>query len=644
MDYENDKFNTLDEYFTPYAFNPYYALNENQTSFFENRFYGNISIDAKITDWFKATYRIGADASSADVKDYEAIMRFTPGSTSNLKNVTENPGRVYEQNVTNSLVNQDILLSLNKNFGDFSLSGLLGFSTFQEDYKRVSGSVSSLVIPYFYNLANTDGAKETSTYESQKRRYAYFADASVGYKDYAYLNVTGRQEYSSTLPIDANNFFYPSVSLSVLADKMIPSLAQYFDLLKVRTSWGQAGNDAPVYRINSIMSAASVAEPYSFLLFPLAGVGAYEVNNTIGNPTLQPEITTEFEVGTEMHILKSRVIIDFSYYNKVSDKQILVSAIAASSGYSGQVINFGKIENKGIELLATVYPVKNANLSWGLTVNFTKNKNTVLELPDDAPEYIFGGLYGVEMYAKVGQPLGILRAFDYLYDSYEADGVTPSAGAHVIVNATSGIPLGTDYKTDIGNIQPDYILGVTNSISYKNFDLSFTFDYRPGGLMYSGTGDLNYFVGNATLTTFNNRQPFLIPNSVIENPNYDETIVGSPEYIENDVPITMTNINAYYYHSSNPVANRDRVISRDYFKLRDLSLSYNVPSKFVKLVKLSGVQLVLSGRNLLLYTPADNNFVDPEATSFGNDIIGEMGEFRTSPTVRSFTGSIRIKF
>jgi len=299
--------------------------------------------------------------------------------------------------------------------------------------------------------------------------------------------------------------------------------------------------------------------------------------------------------------------------------------------------------------MLTVFPIRKKDFTWSVSANFTKNKNTVLDLPGEATEISLTRAYGVEMVAIEGEPLGVIKSIDYVYDNYEldADGnatLIPAEGAHVVVNASNGIPVGSTEKTAMGNIHPDFVLGATNSITYKNFNLSATIDYRPGGLMYSGTADLQYFVGNATASTYNDRQPFIVPNSVIENPNYDEADATSPEFIENNVAVSMSNINAYYYHSQNTAANRNRVISRDFFKLRDVSLSYSVPTKYVKMAKLSGVQVIFSGRNLLLFTPEDNNFVDPEATSFGNDLKGGFGEFRTSPTVRSFTASLRIKF
>ncbi len=630
-DYKNDVFNTPDYYFTPYAFNPYYALNENQASFFENRVYGNLSMNAKITEWANFTYRIGVDASSLNRKSWEAIMRWTPGSVQDEKNVTESPGAVFEEAVTATEISQDFLLNLNKSFGDISLTGMLGYTTYTREYKLLGGSVNSLVIPYFYNVNNTDGTKSTNTTIVDKRMYAFFGEANLGYKSFAYLTVTGRNDYSSTLPKENPSFFYPSVSASFIANEAITALKGKVDLLKIRASWGQAGNDADPYLLYPVFVSSSVWVPFSSLTPSLFGVGAFEKSNRIGNLNLTPEITTEQEVGIDLRLFKSRLAIDLAYYNRISDGQILAVTTPSSSGYSSQVINFGEVQNKGIELLATVVPVRTNDFEWALTASFTKNHNEILSLPDES-EIVLNSAYDVEMVAIEGRPVGVLRAPDFLTDDE----------GHIIVNASNGIPLATTENTEIGTIQPDYTLGIINDLKYKNFNLSFTLDYRPGGYMYSGTADLHYFVGNATQTMYNERQPFLVPNSVIANPLYGQE--GQPEYIENTVPIAMTNINAYYYTSANTVANRNRVIERDYLKLRDVSLSYTLPSQISDRLRVSDIQVVFSGRNLLMWTPESNNFIDPESSSYGNDLASEFGEFRTGPTLRSFTASLRVKF
>jgi len=633
-DYKNDPFNTLDYYFTPYAFNPYFAIHENLSNFFENRVYGNFDAGYELFSWLSAKWTVGADVSNFNRTDHEAIMSFSPGTPQFIKRVTPNPGNVLEQNRINENLNSNFRLIIAKDLNaNFKLDAVLGYDVIQRKFKLQDASIASLVIPGFYNLDNTDGLKAGETYQSTKRQYAYYGQATLGMKEMAYLTLSARQEYSSTLPKNANSYFYPSANVALLLDQMIPSLKNV-GMIKIRAAYGKAGNDAPVYYIDPYFTGAEVIGPYSSTTFPLSGVGAFEKGNQIGNQKLKPEITTETELGFDIRVLDNRVNLDLSLYRKVSDGQILRVDVAPSSGFQTQIVNFGEVENKGIEIGLGTVPVRTQNFQWELGGTFTKNRSEVLSLPGDAGEFVIHTVYGVQMVAIEGKPLGILRAPDYVRD----------AQGHVVVNSTSGIPQGTTDKTEVGGILPKFTVGITNALSYKNFELSWLIDWRKGGYFYSGTADLHYFVGNATQSTFNDRQPFIIPNSVKDNPYWDG-VDPATQYVENDIPINMTNNNAFYYPSSNPVAERDRIIPRDYVKLRDVNLTYTIPTKYVsKLRIVEGASITLSGRNLLMFTPKDNNFVDPEGTSFGNDLISEFGEFRTGPTVRSFTASLRISF
>lgn len=635
-DYKDNPFNTLSYFYTPYAYNPYYSIAENQNKFSENRFYGNLSVVFNITKELKFTYRPGIDMSSFQRKNWEAIVSFEPGSPNGGGTATPNPGLVAENTINKLQLTQDFLLNYSHTFGDFSLDALAGFQTYSFDYKSLAASINGLVIPYFYDLSNSGDPQVASTYISQKRIFAYFAQADLSYKNYAYLTLTGRQDHSSTLPIDNNSFIYPSVSTSILLNNILDLNKDVFDLIKIRASWGKAGNDAAPYLINPYMVSSQVYVPFGHLDFPLAGVGAYEVSNQIGNLNLKPEITTEEELGFDIGMFKSRVNIDAAIYNRISDGQILPLDIATTSGYSTQIINFGKVQNKGLEVLASFVPVKKQNFAWDFSVNFTKNINNVLELPAGASEVFLTSAYDVEMVAIQGQPLGVIRALDYTYDST----------GHVVCNAANGMPVASTEKTEVGTIQPDYILGFTNGFTVFGARLSFTLDYRPGGYMYSGTADLNYFAGNAPQTVYNNRQPFLVPNSVVENRNYDPTDPTSKQYLENSTPVNVNNYWSYFYTNNDALRAQSRVIPRGYMKLRNVNLSYSLPSNVYSVFKnkVKDIQIVLSGNNLLLWTPAENNFIDPESTSFGNDLNAEFGEFRTSPTLRSFTASIRVKF
>jgi TonB-linked SusC/RagA family outer membrane protein len=633
-DYKNDPFNTLDYYFTPYAFNPYFAINENQSEFYENRIYGNIDLGYELLKWMSVKWTVGADVSNFNRKDHEAIMQFTPETPQFIKKVTPNPGFVMEENRFSQDLNSNFRLIIDRTLNEsFTLNTVLGYEVIERKYKSQDANIKSLVIPEFYNLSNSDGIPEANTYNSEKRQYAYYGQATVGYQEKAYLTISARQEYSSTLPKDANSFFYPSVNASILVDQLIPALSNV-GMIKVRAAWGKAGNDAPVYYIYPDFASSVVGSPYSNTSFPIAGVGAFEKSNQIGNPKLKPEITTEKEIGLDIRLFDARVNLDLSLYHKVSDGQILTVNVAPSSGFATQVVNFGKVQNKGVEIMLSLVPVKTDNFAWNFTTTFTKNNNEVLSLPGESGELVLFSVYSDQMVAVEGKPLGVIRSPDYVRDNE----------GHIVVNATSGIPQGTTEKTEVGNVTPKFVAGFSNTLTYKNVEFSFLIDWRKGGQFYSGTADLHYFVGNATQTTFNDRQPFIVPNSVKENPDWDG-VDPETQYVENDIPINMTNNNAYYYPSSNPVAERDRILPRDYVKLRDVNLAFSIPSKYIaKLKVLEGAKIVLSGRNLLMWTPKENNFVDPESTSFGNDLTSEFGEFRTGPTVRTFTAGIKLNF
>lgn len=639
MEDYNSTFYNLDNFYTPYASNPYYALNENQSEFFSDRVIGNLDLDLKMTDYLKLTWRIGTDVSHFARKEWEAIMEFSPGSPQDVRGTIPNPGLVFENSVHRRLINSLLLLNFSKDItADISLDILGGHNAEEYVYKDIEANIASLVVPYFYNLANTDGAKQAFTYESKRRTQSAFIQGTVGFKELVYVTLTGRNDWSSTLPEDENSFFYPAANASFIFSELI-SAADIITFGKLRASWGKAGNDAPVYRVNSTIDPSVVyyryANPPNWgYVFPVQGVPGYEVSddNLIGNPTLKPEISTELEIGIDMRFLQNRIGFDFAYYDKVTDGQLLRADIAPSSGYQYQTKNFGKIKNNGFELLVNVTPVLINEFRWDLSFNFTKNKNEVVELAEGVDEIEIWSVYNTRFIASPGKPVGSFKVPEIMYTD----------AGQIVVNPDNGFPETTGGEEIIGDIHPDYMMGITNTLSWKGIEFGFTFDFQQGGLMYSGTADLHYFAGNATQTLYNERQTFLIPNSVnLVGEDGD----GNPIYVENTTPITVQNINnPLYYPSYNLASEKDRIIDRSFVKLRQVHISYDLPAKWLEPIRVQGLTVTITGRNLLLWTPDGNNFVDPETTSFGNDLRGSMGEFRTGPTPRSINFALNLRF
>lgn len=624
-DYRN-KFNNLDNFYTPYNQNPYWVLNQNGNNYIENRIQGNVTATYNFNNWLGATWRVGSDVANGQIKDWIAIANFSPtGPNASEINV---PGTVFRRGRYAREVNSDFMITVNKDLShSLHLNGLIGNNVNQRQQDDYDASVSKLSVPDFYNLQNSSNQPSITTFQSIRRIVGLYANAELGYKDYLYLTLTARNDWSSTLPAGKNSYFYPGAAMSLVFSELLPSLQNKLSFGKLRVSVGQTGRDSDPYNIKNVFAPSNIALPFGNLKFPLNGVNAFEVSNQIGNSNLKPEITTEYEIGTELKFFQNRIGVDLSLYNKTTANQILASQLAASTGYGTQVRNFGKVQNKGIELLVTVVPIKTENFSWTLSSNWTINRNKVLELTDGLSQYLITSIYDIDFVAAKGQPIGVFRAPK---DS------TDGAG-HVIVNG-QGIPVPSSTKEAIGNIQSNFVTGLTNQFHYKGFNFSFTFDYRDGGKMYSYTKNLMEFVGNSTNTLYNDRQPFVVPNSVKVTGEAD----GKPTFAENDIPVNMNNIANYFTSNTNQVLERGHVLDRTFLKLREVVIGYSFPASMLQKTFLHSLNLSVYGRNLWLKTPASNNIIDPEVTAYpGSGVSAYAGEFAVSPSVRSYGVSLR---
>ena len=289
-------------------------------------------------------------------------------------------------------------------------------------------------------------------------------------------------------------------------------------------------------------------------------------------------------------------------------------------------MNLGKIRNRGIELLVTLVPIRTKDFEWSLTWNYTKNNNKVLKLPEEmnGRASIYGFTGGTGLYAIEGEEMGIFEAY-----------VAKTNDQGQIIVDKNGLPQNTDEMVKIGSINYDYMMGIGNSLRYKDFTLSFDFDIRQGGLMFSRTHDITYFTGNAIQTAYNNRNPFVVPNSVIDN--------GDGTYSENNIPLNGTTLYNYWDNGADAMGSGS-LISKSYVKLRQVIFGWDLPKAWIAKTFLTGVHLSVFGNNLLMWTPSGNTFVDPEASSFGNDLTGNFGEYSSNPSSRKFGFNVNVKF
>ena len=334
-----------------------------------------------------------------------------------------------------------------------------------------------------------------------------------------------------------------------------------------------------------------------------------------------------------MVVLLRIIIISFdaAYYNRNSDKQIMDVNMDPFTGYTLRNMNLGKIRNQGVELLFNVTPIETRDFSWDVTLNFTRNWSKVISLPEElgGAASIWGFSGGTTMYAMTGYPVGV----------FQAQVAERDPEGHIVVSSSTGLPQAASNYEIIGDMNNRYQLGLATTLRYKGVSLSVDFDIRKGGIMYSRTKDINYFTGNAIQTTYNDRNTFIVPNSV----NKVTDSQGNVTYVENTTPISSANYYAYWGNGGLDMGSYN-LIDKSFVKLRSLVIGWDLPKKWLAKTPFQGIQVSFYGNNLFLWTPSSNTFIDPETTSFGNDLEGNFGEFTSNPSSRRFGFNLKVKF
>ncbi|MEG1684518.1 MAG: SusC/RagA family TonB-linked outer membrane protein [Bacteroides sp.] len=628
-DYTN-KFYSPDNWYTPYGvINPYFNLNEDGNKYYEDRIFGNLELNGKILDCLTITWRIGGDLTNYRSKNWRAVMIPNGANTTDQKET----GYVGERTGQSRELNSDLFANFNKQLSDdFHLSVLLG-QNFNERYRKILNiSVQGLDLPGFYNISNSATPPTKSSGSSLRRLMGIYGQIDLGFKNYLYLNVGARNDWSSTLPKDNNSFFYPTVGLSFVFTDAFESLKSFMSYGKVRASYGQTGNDVDPYMINGYYSEGKVTNPFGDgLKYPFGGVNAYSYGNIIGNPNLKSEMTKEYEVGLDLRFFQNRLGLDASFYNRETSDQIMPVDVTPSSGYTVQYMNLGSIRNRGVELTINAVPVKTKDFEWNLNFNWTLNRSKVVELGNGLEEFsIFGFAdQGVSLLAIPGEPLGV----------FAGRGVMRDNNGNIVVDAESGLPKQSNKREIFGTSEYKYMMGVGSEFSYKDFTFGFNFDIRVGGLMYSRTKGTTFFVGNSPQTLYNDRQPFIVPGSVIEVENEDKTI----SYKENTTAIDHSYYDSYWNNNGGEF-DRGDLIDKTYVKLKDIHLAYSFPTKWLSKANIKKIDLSVFAHNMWIWTPKSNNFVDPTVSNLGVDLQSEFGEFSASPSIKSVGFSIKASF
>lgn len=630
---QNDPFNTLDYYYTPYGVtNPYIVLNSVQNRFLSDKLFGKVEATYEFSKYFNATYRLGFDSSNSETKigvpQYAKLM--DPASP-NYTDMAKNEGSVYNVMDRRREINHDGLVTFDMPIGDFQVNAIAGVNINERRVSYQTAQVTGLDNPTWFHISNSPSTPVVTERLDLRRLIGVLGQAEIGYKNMLYATLSARNDWSSTLPVSNRSFFYPGVATSFVFSEILGEEAKkILSFGKVRVAWGQTGKDADVYMIDPYFTRTNVNLGFGNIIFPLNGVNAFTEGNVLGNPTLQPEITTEFELGANVGFFNNRITIDAAYYNRNSDKQIFSLDMDPASGYSAQNMNLGKISNKGVELLVNVRPIELRDFSWDISWNFTKNNSKVVSLPEElgGSSVIYALTGGAGLYAEVGKPLGV----------FKANRVERDPEGNPVVDAY-GMPIASTEQDIIGDMNYDYEMGFSTTLKYKNVSLRADLDIRQGGLMYSRTKDINYFVGNVPQTLYNDRRTFIVPGSVQKVTNAD----GSISYVENTSAISSEKVYEYWGNGGLE-KEAEWLIDKSYVKLRSIVLSWDLPKKWLKNTFLQDANLSVFGNNLFVWTPKSNSFIDPEVTTFGNDLRGKYGEFSANPTTRQFGFNVKVKF
>ncbi|AXP79599.1 Colicin I receptor precursor [Mariniflexile rhizosphaerae] len=641
-------FHDINGYWGSYSsVNPYYILNEYGNEGNIDNILANASLTYNFLENLSITGRFGGNIVNTQTDIWTPT--FTPAQqlvwTDDLQIATRNSkhsslGEYINSNTKVENLDATVMANYNTEFSEnLTLTAAAGYNFFQKSSERLTGSsVGGLVVPDVYNLANSVQNPTSEMYRSKYRIFGVLGNATLGYKNAAFLEFSARNDWSSTLPTENNSFLYGAVGASLVLTDLFDIKNDVINYAKLRGSYGTSGKDAGLYLLNSyFVGNPQIVELGDYdLTFPKDGVPGFTIGNTIGNPTLKPELTTTYEVGTDLGLFNNKVSVAYTYYHSIHDDQIVEISLPRSTGYTTTASNIGRMENKGHELTLTLKPLNGVveGLDFELFGSYSTNDNKVVKVTDEIDELSIG-TYGfaagttVSLVAKEGLPFGTFKGNDF---TYNAQGQT-------IVDAT-GLPVKTSEDVFLGSYQPDYLLNFGTNIKYKGFGIRILLDMKKGGLFASQTKYNTNFNGTNVNTTVYNREPFIFPNSVVDN--------GDGTFSENTVQITEQ---VYFTDYDAPVSTQ--LIDASYLKLREVELSYTFSKEILKNTFFTNARISLYGKNLMYWLPDENKYADPEVNGItaatnnsGSSTTGNGQGIETTqtPSSRSLGLNLQLSF
>jgi TonB-linked SusC/RagA family outer membrane protein len=621
--WRTDPFANPNGYFNAYYGNPWWQIDEARNVTKNNNFVGSARFSLQILPWLEASYTAGFSRNDQSFKATKAGFVFDAYAQTDPWGAGAIPSsvKVLQPSLTDQIafsnrISGDALLSANKTFGAISTKLILGNSMYKRKSRFISDATGSLVIPGIYNINYRQGEPTVNEGYIEEGLIGVFADVTIGYKNFLFLHGSGRNDWNSKLAKENRSFFYPGVDMSFVFTDAFSFFkeSQILSYGKVRAAYSKVGQVSvdPYSLDNVVLSSAG---------FPYGAQAGFTISNNFANSGLKPEFTTEKEIGLELGFLKSRINLKAAYFDAKTTNQTIPSQISSSTGFTSATINLGSMTNKGIELDLILTPLLNLGpVRWNFAVNYAYTKNQVGQ--DLGGEISLGN----SVFAIPGKAYPYVKATDWVRDP---DG-------HIIVDKVTGFPTKAGPLSALGTTVPPTKIGLTTSFSYKGFTLSAVADARLGAVVFNSIGSSLDFTGISWYTAQTGRQPFIIPNSVVDD--------GTGKLIPNTTVATI-DANWRFWANTWNQAGSNYVNSADFWKIREISLNYDFPKKITdKLRVVQQMSLTLSGRNLFMFRAKDNVWTDPEFSAAGTgNAVGTNDIFQTPPT-RIFGASLNVTF
>ncbi|WP_245812573.1 SusC/RagA family TonB-linked outer membrane protein [Salegentibacter echinorum] len=615
-----DEFGNMTWYNSSNQVNPYWNAKYNTNKDSRDRFLLNGSVKYEFADWLTGEIKGGSDmyTTSTEKKVYDGSPIVDNGQYSLGK-------RTFMENNFSALFTarkDDIL-------GNFGVSGNLGGNLMHRKSSKLESNVGELEVPDFFSINNGVDRPNVTEGSTEYKINSLYGTVQLNYDGYLFLDLTGRNDWSSSLSEDNRSFFYPSVSTSIVLNDLIKDtggeMPGWITFSKLRASYAEVGNDLDPYQLYNSYYLGKNSNDET-----IAGR-----RNTLFNPDLQSELIKSWEAGFDLRFLDNRIGLDFSWYKTNATRQLIEIDLNPLSGYLRKKVNAGDIENQGIEVMLNATILDNPEgLSWSTNINFSKNENTLNELTPDLDRYKLGGYDNVEIIAEAGSGYGNIYGTKF---RRVEDQNSPYFGELILDE--SGLPLETDESFYLGNQQPDALVGWTNSFKWKRFNFSFLIDGRFGGKIFSGTNAAMQLQGTANATVVNGQREEFVVDGVV-----DVTPEGASDRVfeENQAAVSHQN----YWEAVAGVGNLGITEANMYdatnIRLRNINLSYNLPKDWIDVLALTKAKVGVSANNLWMID-SDMNGIDPESVyATGTNATGfENG---SSPTSRSYFFNVSLSF